>query len=57
MILQRPAGQAQLNWLRDWLIFSFFVDMPPMRPQNAHLQVSVLFFCSFYLFICKDHIR
>ena len=29
----------QYLWLRDWLIFSFFVDMPPMRPQNAVLEI------------------
>ena len=29
----------QYLWLRDWLIFSFFVDMLPMRPQNAVLEI------------------
>lgn len=29
----------QFSWLRDWIIFSFFVDMPPMRPQNAVLEI------------------
>lgn len=26
-------------WVRDWIVFSFFMDMPPMRPQNAVLEV------------------
>ena len=29
----------QYLWLRDWVLFSFFVDMPPMRPQNAVLEI------------------
>jgi hypothetical protein len=29
----------QFDWLRDWIIFSFFMDLPPMRPQNAVLQI------------------
>jgi hypothetical protein len=29
----------QFTWLRNWVVFSFFTDLPPMRPQNAVLQV------------------
>jgi hypothetical protein len=29
----------QLDWICDWIIFSFFTDMPPMRPQNAVLKI------------------
>lgn len=29
----------QFTWLRDWMIFSFFMDMPPMHPQNANLEI------------------
>src|SRR3954464_1873536 len=29
----------QFTWLRDWILCSFFLDMPPMRPQNAVLQI------------------
>ncbi len=31
--------RAQFDWLRDWIIFSLFVDIPPMRPQNGELQI------------------
>ena len=31
--------RAQFDWLRDWLVFSLFVDLPPMRPQNGELQI------------------
>jgi hypothetical protein len=36
---KRNPVLAQFDWLRDWVIFSFFVDLPPMRPQNAELQI------------------
>ena len=29
----------QFVWLRDWILCSFFLDMPPMRPQNAVLEI------------------
>jgi len=29
----------QFMWLRDWVIFSLFLDMPPMRPQNGVLEI------------------
>jgi hypothetical protein len=31
--------RMQFDWLRDWVIFSLFVDLPPMRPQNGELQI------------------
>jgi hypothetical protein len=31
--------RTQFDWLRDWLIYSLFVDLPPMRPQNGELEI------------------
>jgi hypothetical protein len=31
--------RTQFDWLRDWVIFSLFIDIPPMRPQNGELEV------------------
>lgn len=33
------SDKERATWLRDWVIFSFFTDMPPLRPQNAKLQL------------------
>lgn len=35
--------RAQFDWLRNWIVFSLFIDIPPMRPQNGVLQVFCLF--------------
>jgi len=31
--------RGQFDWLRDWVLFSLFVDLPPMRPQNGELEI------------------
>lgn len=31
--------RAQFDWIRDWIIFSLFVNLPPMQPQNGNLQI------------------
>jgi len=33
----------ELIWLRNWIIFSFFLDIPPMHPQNVVLQIMDAF--------------
>lgn len=39
-VLQLDKGLLeQFTWLRDWVLFSFFTDLPPMRPQNAVLEI------------------
>lgn len=38
-VLMLGSQRAQFDWLRDWLVFSLFVDIPPMRPQNGELQI------------------
>jgi len=31
--------RAQFDWLCDWIVFSLFIDIPPMWPQNSELQI------------------